>query len=97
MSNYKRIKMFLWDPNTQMAELSPAKPQIITKTLIMIITITNTIITIMILLVTCKAAGLSAITSAACLRALLALCSPSAAITWTPAEIIIMIEIVMNT
>ena len=60
------------------------------------------IITKMILLVTCKAAGLSAITSAACLRALLALCSPSAAITLTrggdiimitrtPAEIIIVI------
>ena len=66
----------------------------------MIITITTTImatIIIMIILVTCKAAGLSAITSAACLRALLALCSPSAAITWTPAEIIIVIEIVMNT
>ena len=29
-----------------------------------------------------SAAGLSATTSAACLRALLALCSPSAAITW---------------
>ena len=49
----------------------------------MIITITTTMIATMILLVTCKAAGLSAITSAACLRALLALCSPSAAITWT--------------
>ena len=31
---------------------------------------------------TCNAAGLSLMTSAACLRALLALCSPSAAITW---------------
>ena len=31
---------------------------------------------------TWRAAGESAITSAACLRALLALCSPSAAITW---------------
>ena len=61
-------------------------------------TITTTIITTIIILVTCKAAGLSAITSAACLRALLALCSPSAAITWTPAEIIIvMIKIVMMT
>ena len=29
----------------------------------------------------CRAAGLSTMTSAACLRALLALCSPSAAIT----------------
>ena len=33
------------------------------------------------LMVTCKAAGFSEITSAACLRARLALCSPSAAIT----------------
>ena len=81
--------MSLWDPNTQMAESSPAKPQIIAKTFITIITITTNIIATMIVLVTCKAAGLSAITSAACLRALLALCSPSAAITWMPGEIII--------
>ena len=36
--------MFLWDPNTQMAESSPAKPHIIAKTFIIIITITTTII-----------------------------------------------------
>ena len=34
---------------------------------------------------TWRAAGESAMTSAACLRALLALCSPSAAITWDTA------------
>ena len=64
---------------------------IIAKTFLMITTITTTIIAMIILLVTCKAAGLSAITSAACLRALLALCSPSAAITCTGGEIIMMI------
>ena len=33
------------------------------------------------IIITCKAAGFSEITSAACLKARLALCSPSAAIT----------------
>lgn len=46
-------------------------------------TITSTIFTTTIIItITCRAAGLSQITSAACLNALLALCSPSAAITF---------------
>ena len=50
-----------------------------------------------IIMVTCKAAGLSMITSAACLRARLALCSPSAAITCTGGVIIMMTKIIAMT
>ena len=50
-----------------------------------------------IMMVTCKAAGLSMITSAACLRARLALCSPSAAITCTGGVIIMMTKIIVMT